>query len=135
MSKGKQYIRRKMGVLEYAKKIGNVSKACRPLSDVLRPSICFLATGIVRLTEGRTRTCWMMIHLDRVNLTVPEAEPAVSGGGELLPQGEIIQHQRLSREREGANPPEGELEKEKHRRKMRAPLCNGKQRSGEAVAF
>ena len=47
---------------------------------------------------------------------------AVSQSCGLLAQREIVPHQRLSRAREAAKPPEGELEKEKHRRKMRLAL-------------
>lgn len=65
---------------------------------------------------------------DAIDRYEPRTTAAVRDSGELLPQGEIVQHQRLSREREGAKPPEGELEKEKHRRTMRASLCNGKRR-------
>ena len=47
-------------------------------------------------------------------------------GGELVAQGEILQYQRLSGAGQGAKPPEGDLEEEKHRRIMRASLYNGK---------
>ena len=48
----------------------------------------------------------------------PGTAAAVCQGGELVAQGEIIQYQRLSRARQGAKPPDGELEEEKHRRTM-----------------
>jgi len=48
----------------------------------------------------------------------PGTAAAVCPGGELVAQGEIIQSQRRSRARQGAKPPDGELEEEKHRRTM-----------------
>jgi len=55
---------------------------------------------------------------DAINRYEPRTAAAVRESGELLPQGEIIQYQRLSRARQGAKPPDGELEEEKHRRTM-----------------
>ena len=58
----------------------------------------------------------------------PEAwpAPAVSEGGELLAEGEILEYERRSRECQGANDPKGPPEKQRHSGRMRAHIRDGK---------
>ena len=59
----------------------------------------------------------------------------MSKGAELLSQGEIVENECLSREYQGANGPDGELEEKEHRRKMQADLCDRKGKMGETVVL
>ena len=56
----------------------------------------------------------------------PRAPAAASGDGELLAEGEIVEHEGLSGEGQRANAPEDHFEHQEHRATMRDPLGNGK---------
>ena len=64
-------------------------------------------------------------------LAVDESPASVAGScvgedGELLSQGEIVEDECASRQCQGANGPEGQLEKEKHSGRMRTHVGDGK---------
>ena len=63
------------------------------------------------------------------------AAPAVNDGGELLPQGEIVEYEVPSRECQGANGPEGQPEKQKHFGRMRTHVRDGKGRDRGGWGF
>jgi hypothetical protein len=68
--------------------------------------------------------------IDRDQLWTPAM---LTEGGELLSQGEILEHQRTARQSQSAQGAEDELQQEEHPGRMRAPIRDGNQ--GRAAAL